>query len=834
MAQKVYNMKSCKKLLLALLILLSSFAFTFASATVRAENENKVKTQPFLPSTYFEYYKLNSPVDVCYDETNFYIAESNAIVIFDRETELYTRINCQQLISTDDWNVTKIDCYKGYVFILNASKIYYLAPNDRNTLIDSGIFASTYFYISGDRLYANTSSTIENWSINYDQESGISFNSNPDFVYNNISSSTAFVYSSVSGSLYYFNLNECTRRNLNEKGQVVFTHSTNYATYYNGKIYFTENNRLYEYDEALAVAPRELFNLNQNGNELTGFCLKDGKVLAVNKSVNEIWEFDLETSAFTGKFVATYKTTSNRLTEQVVDVVIDGEYIYALQKTSLLRFSTNQTTYEEVVFSGEFSLTEFNPLYISVINNDLLISNGHNLKAFKLSNLNQTLTAEEVTLTTSGTWEENNICGLYAFDGEFYLLKNRTISNVQYALIYKLKSNANGYEVNSEQYLYKKDGTGISFTINSFGELYLIAVESNLGKRVTCYDLINKTETSITKPISEGVTKIISDFENVFVLDQNTIYNLTNDTYYKIEKSANFDTLDTPVSFCANMDSGITYLLYKGYILQTNELPLITPNTYLVPDGYNTTLEQTPTVATLSDRAKLFLVWDNQSGYFKCEHITSATNAEYLIIADLSEDFCLIALEENTYIARKQDLTQTTLSTFTPEFTHGYYVTKAGVYAQPMLNTTYRLGEANAYSLVTVINGISVNSTDYYLIELQDGSVGYVEKSFIVEQILETAQKENYYLATCKATEVYSADGSILGNIAKGTVKVYGKENGLYKISYANGFGYVKANAIVQKDNKALRNSLVLMIVATSFTITAIYLQIRHNRKFDL
>ena len=37
-----------------------------------------------------------------------------------------------------------------------------------------------------------------------------------------------------------------------------------------------------------------------------------------------------------------------------------------------------------------------------------------------------------------------------------------------------------------------------------------------------------------------------------------------------------------------------------------------------------------------------------------------------------------------------------------------------------------------------------------------------------------------------------------------------------------NYVGYVKENAIIKTENKAVRNSLVLMIVATSFTLTAI------------
>ncbi len=836
-------MKSCKKLLLALLILLSGIlALSFSQITVKAEGEEKVKTEPFLPSTYFEYYKLNSPEDICYDQENVYIAETSAIVIYNYATQSYTRYNCAEMTSTGTaWSShgnSKIDCYKGYIFILNNSELFYISPEDRNTLIHADqITISTHFSIQDDRLFVNKRNSIEIWNINY----------NNNFLSLELSdwdcstefSTLSFAYSPNSNSIYSFENNQCINIKMDTSKNPVFQNfSPDYTHFYNGKIYFIANNKLYEYEENLSLSnnssPKEILNFNALGR-LKGFCLKDDKALLTDNDNNEILEFDLNTISFTGNYVATYKATNNRLTADVVDTVISDGYIYTLQKDSLLRFKTDQSSYEKVVFPSTFSLSEFNPQHVSVINQTVLLSNGKSLKSFTLVKSEQALSAQEIQVTTSGTWEENNICGLYAFDGEFYLLKNRTINNVQHALIYKLLKSSNGYEVNSEAYLsfIDEEGTGKSFTINSFGELYLITENNIYGKRVLCYDLINQTKSESTTPLDESVTKIISDFENVYVLKQNEIINVTKDTSYDIEKSSNYDALDTPISFTADLDKGITYLLYKGYILQTNELPLKTPNTYAIPNGYNSYVDS-PKVATLSSGAKLFLVEDNDSGYFKCEHITSATNSEYLMITDLSEDFCLVALDEYTYIARKQDLNEKELTTFTPEFTQGYFVTNAGRYAQPLLNLSYKQTDVNAYSLVTVIGGITVNSTNFYKVKLSDDSIGYIEKSFIVEQILETIDKENYYLAKCKATKVYSADGAELGTIQKGTVKIYGKENGLYKISYGDGIGYVKASAIVQKKNKAVRNSLVLMLVATSFTITAIYLQIRHNRKFEL
>lgn len=834
-------MRNCKKLLITLLLIFVS-VISVGNFTPKAfaEQESKVETQMFLPSTYFEYYALNEPIDICADEENIYIAEKTAIVIFNHATQLYTRIDCTLLLPSISWNITKIDCYNGHIFIFNDLKIYYISATDTSKITYSGLTSAYYFHISGNRIYTHSNSHTYSWIISYENNeftfgsySTSSSEYQPNLIYNNISG-IAFAYSPVSSYLFYFTSSDCSKVSAeNPSATTVFTQSTQYCEFYNGNLYFIENNCLYEYNESLSVAPLKLFDANNNQNDIKGFCIQEGKVLVVNTSKNEIWEFDLSTASFTDKYVATYKVAKNRLTENVIDLVISGEYLFTLQKESLSRFALDQTSCQTVTFPSDFSLTEFDPKHISVIGEDVLLSNGKQIKAFKITQTEESLTATELSFSTIGTWEENNICGLFAFDGSFYILKNRTIENLSYAVIYKLFTTSSGYEVNNDQYVWKKEGTGINFTINSFGELYLIATENNLGKRITCYDLINKTTTSLTTPIADGVTKIISDFENVFVLNESTILNITTNQPFTINKSSNFNAVDNPVSFTVDLSSGKTYLLYKGYILQTSSLPLKTPNTYSIPVGYNQYTDNIQ-VVTVSEGAKLFTVEDD-GDLFKYQNVISANNSQYLLICDLSEDFCLIGHEENSYLARKQDLTEQTLTTFTPTFTSGYYVTKAGKYTQPMLNLTFKQTDVTAYEQVSIVRGIIINDIPFYEILFNDNSRGYIQQSFIVEHISENATKENYYLANCNKTSVYSADGkTIIGSIEQGKIKIYGKENGMYKISFNDKIGYIKPSALITEKNKSVRNSLVIMIVATSFTITAIYLLVRYNRKFNI
>ncbi len=588
--------------------------------------------------------------------------------------------------------------------------------------------------------------------------------------------------------------------------------------------------------------------------------------------------------------------------------------MYVLQKESLLRFSTKERIYSKFIFNEEFNFNAFNTKSFSIHNDKLLLTDGNNLRAFSFEESENTtdIICTPLVITYPENWDYNSIAGLYSFDGEFYLLKNKTIDNIQNVLIIKLHYNktTNTYQINPNDYVLKEEGIGLDFTLNAFGDLYLMLKENGNNKKIVCYDIINKKFTKEPIPFAYDVKKIFCDFENLYCLENETIYNLTSGTSYAITKNLNLGN-ELPISTAVDLTCGKTYLLYKGFILQTTDLPLTSPNSFKIPQNLYSKYYETIKTYKLNDGAKLFEVDANEE-YFNYKNVTSSKNLEYIYVSDLAESpsFCIINLEYKTYIARTSDLIITNpkdensnlATTFTPNLQEGYYVTRAGVYGLPILNydqydtTTqpsglFRLNTIGAYTKVEILGGIIINSEKFYLVKFSDNSLGYIQQEFIVEKV-------NYYLADVSATTVYDINGVEIGTISPRKVKVYGRDKDMFVIDYNNTYGYVSLNAIntetanrdsfflanikdslftplngtiqdaipikaqqvkvygiedgkyiieylgqygyvdeanvIKPKNNAIKNSLIVIIVATSFLATGLYLQIKFNRKEDI
>jgi len=883
-------------------------ASTPAKAKVKADAETTLNTELFLPSTYFEFYKLNNPIDICQDENYIYVAESNALVLYDIKSELYTRISLTSFNSSIT-NVTKIDCYKGNVFILNNSIIYYYSVSDKN-LVATDLKVANYFSISGDHVYTNTSASIMVNKI-VENGNGFSFEVLSTFVSGHLKDTptNSLVYSPSTNNLYYFTLSGCTVRNLTTNEETSpFSETTYYAKAVNGSIYYTSDNKLYEINEA-SQTNKVLFdldpeNLSVANNEIKGFSIYQDKILIVHSTKNEVCQYDFS-SGYTGVSIATTKKAVNRLTENVIDVIYDSEYVYALQKESLLRFSTTKKEYKEITFiDNEFSLPSFSPKYLAVDGNTLIISNGDDLRAFKLiTNEDGSLVCENVNIIFPADWDYNNISGIRTFDGNFYLLKNKTINNVQNAVIIKLHYSKaqKSFYVNTNEYLFKISGNGQDFTISPFGDLYLLLNKSPQEKTVVCYDIVTNRLSSTQRSFYATQAKLFCDFENVYYLNGNRIYNLNNNKSYLIEKNPNLPN-DTPIGITINLTESMVYLLYKGYILKTTDLPLISPNSFKIPKELYSKFYSDIKTYKLASGAKIFEV-DCSEEYFNYKNVTSCLDKEYIFVSTLEEsnNFCLINYEYKSYLVRTSDLIvedSNNVKTFTPQITKGYYVTRAGSYGLPILNFeqyvsavtsgVFRLKTVGAFTQVEILNGLEINNEQFYLVKFNDGSLGYIQTSFIATTI-------NYFLADISSTKVYNVFGEEIGTISPRKIKVYGTENNMFIIDYLGGYGYVpkeaisnnfnnrenfffanikettftsfsgetftlpaqrikifamennryivefndqygyiESNAVIKQKNNAIRNSVIVIILATNFFITAIYLQIRYNRKVDL
>ena len=112
-----------------------------------------------------------------------------------------------------------------------------------------------------------------------------------------------------------------------------------------------------------------------------------------------------------------------------------------------------------------------------------------------------------------------------------------------------------------------------------------------------------------------------------------------------------------------------------------------------------------------------------------------------------------------------------------------------------------------------------------------NGIYGYVTTDSIDQ---ETTNRDSFFLVNVSDT-LFTAIGSDTPiTISAQQVKVYGQEGDNYVIEYQGEYGYIPTSATIHPKNNAIRNSLVVILVATSFFVTGLYLQIKYNRKREL
>lgn len=788
-----------------------------------AENQNKLKTNPFIPSTYFEYYSLSSPIDVCEDENNVYIAETNAIIKYDKTMQEYERLSLPTM------TITKIGCYGNKVYFLSSSELYMVSPENFDKYDAVAQSVSTCFYIS-DKLYTNTSSHIVISSFN--EESGVFEVKETQ----SLGKTTTLTVNQKEGemytALYYFDESSCYALYRNGVNEKLFDASVSFAQYYSGKIYYVTSSGLYAYStENKTTVP--LTESDEHKAYTSGFYIFQDRVLICYKDIDIIKEFDLKTYEFTDRVITTYSDNQNRLPKSVKEVVSDGDYLYVLTQNSssvfeLMKFSAKEKEYYKL--NADLS---FYPKSFAVAGNSVLLANGTDtIKIFEQGEEKNGIISCEEKYVLQGT-NANNVVAVDSFEGNFYIIKNTTVtSSKQYPTVITVEKTAKNYNINVNDYKYfaQKEGTAKTCTINAFGEIFIMMTDGNIVK----YDLINDLWdiSDVTVPVK--ATKIQADFENLYYNSDEKIINAKTGETYEIEKNKNYGNGNL-VSFEFNSDLSKVFFLYEGYLIYTLDLPLKTPNNFEIPDGYGTTLMTEIETTTVNAGAKMYEVQKGKDNYFKyVSYKISNTDEQYVIIEKNESGFLIIANGKNTYIIRNADTRITVAPQTQAEYKVGYYLATAGVYSIPQLNSDFKIGQADKYEKVSVEKSFFVGGKNYLLITRENGQKGFIEKTFIAKEILELTEKTSYKIYGCKKTSVYDKNGIIIGELPSGSVAVYSFKDGMYKIRYLNGedgVGYIPYDAIIIKKDKTIRNTLLLIIVLSAFLITAVYLQNRAKRK---
>lgn len=813
-----------KKAALSILLFVCVLAGVFAvnSTTVKANAEsNTLSTSPFLPASYLEYYNLSSPTDVAEDDKCVYVAENKALLKFDKTTQEYARL------SLEDKMITKIACHGGKIYFLSSSKLY-LVNDDFTACSEVANSISTYFYIS-DLLYSNTSSDIKLYSPDGDgfvEQESYSLGTTTLFAVDEGDANEVF------HAIYYFTESSCYALYRQSGAKVkLFDASVSYATFKDKKIYYVTGDGIFTYSTANGVIT-SLTSEDENKSKTSGFSIYGDRMLISYRDLNLVKEFDLRNYSFTGKIITTYSDLVGRLPKTVTEITSDGENLFVLKRDSsltnrLIKYSADGKTQTEI----DVDLS-FNPDIICVSGEYVALANGADtLKIIKLGAINSGKISTEEALSIRGT-DAGNIVAIVNFEDDFFIVKNATVTgSKQYPTVIKASKTSSGYsfDVNKFFYYEEKEGTAKTATVNAFGEIFILMGDGS----IICYDAVNENARAEDFTIPASADKIQADFENLYYLSDGVITNANSGASYTVSKNKNYGD-ERLVSFELVLLENKAFFLYGGFILSTSDLPLKTPNTFLVPENYDVTLIENVNLATLKANAKMYEVQKGERYFEYVQYKINATTSSFVVINDEQSDFLLIADDEKTYIVRKADATLTQAENKTSSLKHGYYLSQAGVYAIPKLNLSFKIDTALKYEKVEILSAVTVNGKQYLFIERENGQRGYIEKSFIAKEIAELVNKDHCKIYRVEKCDVLDEEGNKIGEINSGKVLVYSFANGKYKIAYAdseNGFAYIPYSAIKSENDKVIRNTILLIIVITSFLITVVYLQVRARRK---
>lgn len=813
-----------KKTVLSILLFICVFAGVFAfNSTFKANAEgnvdNVLSTSPFLPASYLEYYNLSSPTDVAEDKNHVYIAENKAVLKFDKTTQEYSKL------SLDDMMITKIACFNDKVYFLSSSKLF-LISDDFTTYKEVANSISTYFYMS-DLLYSNTSSDIKLFALsgeNFVEQESYSLGTTTLFCVDEGNETEVF------HAIYYFTESSCYALYRQTGARVkLFDASVSYATFYDKKIYYATGDGIFTYSTTNGLITQLTYDTS---SQPSGFSLYGDRMFISYRNINLVKEFDLRSYSFTGKIITTFSDLAGRLPEQVTEITSDGEHLFVLKRDSslinrLMKFSSDGKTCLEVNVD-----LSFNPDIICVSGEYVALANGSDtIKIVKLGEAENGLIATEETLSVRGT-DASNVVAIVNFEEDFFIIKNATVTgSKQFPTVITASKTSAGYsfDVNEFYYYEEKEGTAKTATVNAFGEIFIAMTDGSVIE----YDAVNNSARLKDCTLPSSASKIQADFENLYFLSEGKITNADSGETYVISKNKNYGEKEA-VSFEFMLLDNKAYFLYGGFILYTTSLPLKTPNTFLIPENYDTTLKEQVDLACLNENAKMYEVQKGEKYFEYVKYKINTSSLSFVVINDSYNDFLLIADDEKTYIVRKADVDVTSAEQVSPSLQKGYYLSSAGVYAIPKLNATFKIATASKHEKVKVLSQVSVNGKSYLLIEREGGQTGYIEQSFIAKEIAELTEKERCKIYKVKNCTVFDEDGNEIGEINNGVVAVYSFKNGRYKIAYADGedgYGYIPYSAIITEKDNVIRNTILLIIVITSFLITAIYLQVRARRK---
>ena len=794
-----------------LFILILSLTFTvFLSVGVLCVNSfnvkgatNETKTTMFMPASRLEFYELNSPQAICYQDGYLIISEYHKDPITNVETNkliVYnpTKDSYEVNLSPTLINVTCVAKYENYLLLLIDSAIFTLPLNNlTGTPTDTGIRVGKSFSVNKNAVVTNTSSGIYKYNM-VDDGTALKFTKiDENFVTGVLSCLLA-----SNGDFYYFVSGTGLIQRKPDGGETIIYNSVpeldiapSYMAEIGNFVYFTTPSGLYkvekkENSELIKIIPVSTDGGLGSFNAPAGITVKDGKLLVADTSLNCIQEIDPSTDYFTQFAVTTESTADYRLTNDATNLSLSENYVYALddatvddtaKRKRIVKISLDKTnkTYEKIDLSSVYAE---NPNVTDILycasDTHVLIADGEKV------NLYEQVSGKPITLNKVFSYDKR-ATAVYYLDGDFYFT-NYYIdvynANAAFTQIYKIQLPTTDNElnkitlstitVNESNLDFSKAITGypIDMTVDIFGNVYVVTKNSELSPtEYKIHRYYGSTAVS-TNVITEKPLGIETDFAgNVYAL-------FTSNAIKKYSFNNVITTEDFTVNtgglaikdLTLNYRSNVSYFLSNACILTTTDDVLGVQNlSRISADSVKPKeLQQTQQFITVDKNAKLFKVTigdyiiDGGKKYFKTIEPISNPNTEriYLIIADVDNDYYLISYSNKfTALVKKSSVQVNSSTSLVPPENYQILGIKVQMlnnetrivsndvklFSRPIFDENYETTTITKSTAVLMKKVVTFNDKTFILVaDSNDVLLGYLPNGYLVEEILTTTTTE--------------------------------------------------------------------------------------------
>lgn len=827
-----------RRFFIALIALSISLFFAAAVLPFSEAFADDYLSSAVLPYDELEYTALSSPRDACYISGNYAVIEGQTIRIFPKNGKPY--------VISDFRSLKQIKFFNENTLFASDDGSVYSFDLSGETPIKTRVAGGSFFDFNNDYLitvYGNklTVYNMADKSV-YDDSVEMANDVYPIA----INSNNEVFYHSGSSYIKMFKYEIRTKQNAEHADVSTAPPSKMIAN--DLCIYFVSAGGVY-YLPAKNAQKAEEFSIPacefDLGNVLApeGLSFKGENLLVTDYAQSAVQEFraDGNTLVFTGFAIASGKTAYNRIGKTAYDVQRYGNRVAVLDANKLTVINAGGEDFDRYSkdnFVNMLTSEEKRPAFFALGKNGVLTSDNSASSVKGYAEISEN--AEPVAITGIS----NTIKSVCYQSGYYYVLSTDSLSSYVY------KINENGFEFSGEPLTFYGVFSADRMCADVYGNVYI--ADANF---------VYKNSSADKFPCA-GAKKIATDLAGV-------LYGVSDGRvkYYKPSGSGESGEWVTAAaleqtnvkSFGLYFDRTEVYFITEGteYLYKTTALKNLAIDSAAVPENFlnrtavKTSEEKTELeYYTVKEGANLYYI--NHSGEKFGFLGIAKKEREYILVGKTAINdatgktltLCALAAQNGVVLA-DSSLTEKSDKTSEPAPQKAYTATNVNLYHLPIITendafTALVGGKTLRFDKGTVV--LPQSKTEFLGIEYYYASVtfagesycGFIPLSFTVETLYENPDKEEYTIKTLSAAKIFS-DEKLTEELAEvesgASVRVYSVKDGVAKIAYESGngyvFGYVDAKKIKDEANLAVRNVLISLAVITSVCGTATYFILR-------